>query len=184
MKTGRSVTWLFATASMVCLAVMAAPVLAASAHPAAATLLYLLFAPACHQLPARSLHLLGYPLAVCARCTGIYFGAWLASLAALAGGRLRLPRHRWASLAAVLMAADVLTELAGLRPPIAWLRFSTGVFAGVIGGAWVLYAACRLVDEWRRPVALSETYGAADRFSANLQARPLEHSAAPVRILR
>lgn len=28
----------------------------------------------CHQIPERSLHLLGWPLAVCVRCSAIYFG--------------------------------------------------------------------------------------------------------------
>src|SRR5262249_26791053 len=32
------------------------------------------FSLVCHQMPERSFYLFGHPLAVCARCTGIYFG--------------------------------------------------------------------------------------------------------------
>jgi uncharacterized membrane protein len=37
--------------------------------------LYACFSPVCHQIPERSFRLFGYPLAVCARCFGIYAGA-------------------------------------------------------------------------------------------------------------
>jgi len=35
---------------------------------------YGIFSPICHQNPSRSFFLFGYPLGVCARCFGIYFG--------------------------------------------------------------------------------------------------------------
>jgi uncharacterized membrane protein len=35
---------------------------------------YFFFSGVCHQIPARSFHVWGEPLAVCARCTGVYAG--------------------------------------------------------------------------------------------------------------
>lgn len=32
------------------------------------------FEPVCHQIPSRSPHLYGVPIAICDRCTGIYLG--------------------------------------------------------------------------------------------------------------
>jgi hypothetical protein len=43
-------------------------------------LLYLPFAPVCHQIAGRSFHLHGVPLAVCARCLGIYAGVVAAAI--------------------------------------------------------------------------------------------------------
>lgn len=37
-------------------------------------LIYMAFAPTCHQVSERCFHLFGGPLAVCARCFGIYIG--------------------------------------------------------------------------------------------------------------
>lgn len=37
----------------------------------------------CHQQPDRSFWLLGYPIALCARCYGFYFGVILSSILAL-----------------------------------------------------------------------------------------------------
>jgi len=36
--------------------------------------LYAIFSPICHQVPSRSFYFFGFPLAVCGRCLGIYFG--------------------------------------------------------------------------------------------------------------
>jgi uncharacterized membrane protein len=40
-------------------------------------LLHHFFSPLCHQISERSYVVSGFPLAVCARCTGIYLGFWL-----------------------------------------------------------------------------------------------------------
>ena len=37
-------------------------------------LIYRFFQPVCHQMDARSFHLFGYKLAVCSRCSSIYYG--------------------------------------------------------------------------------------------------------------
>ena len=70
--------------------------------------------------------LAGMPLAVCARCTGIYLGAFLAVL-------LRMPSRRAAILtAAALLVVDWLSEAAGLRPAWMPLRLATGVLLGMV----------------------------------------------------
>lgn len=38
-------------------------------------IIYRFFHPVCHQLDSRSFHIFGYKLAVCSRCTAIYYGA-------------------------------------------------------------------------------------------------------------
>lgn len=53
--------------------VFAPPLLAAAGWPYA-DFVRLLLAPVCHQIPERSFHLFGEPLAACARCTGLYVG--------------------------------------------------------------------------------------------------------------
>ena len=63
-------------------AIIAAPLAASSGRPEG-WFLYQAFAPFCHQQPRRSWQLQGYPLAVCARCVGVYGGLLLAALLGL-----------------------------------------------------------------------------------------------------
>ncbi len=74
--------------------------------------LYACFSPVCHQIPARSFRLFGFPLAVCARCLGIYTGTF--------GGlviypcRRRFERVRLPSLRLFLtVSAPVVLDTAG-----------------------------------------------------------------------
>jgi uncharacterized membrane protein len=84
-------------------------------------LLYAMFSVVCHQQPERTLWMAGAPLAVCARCTGIYAGALLGML-------VRPPVS--VRVAVALLALDWASEALGLRPAWAGLRLATGLLAG------------------------------------------------------
>jgi uncharacterized membrane protein len=103
----------------------------------------------CQRDPARTLRLLGVPLAVCARCSGIYFGLG-------AGALVRRPKltpralRLWVMAGAAFMLLDVALEARGLHAPWAALRVLTGVLlaypVGVALGAALGLAktqACR-----------------------------------------
>lgn len=45
-----------------------------------ANLVYYYFSPICHQIDSRSFHISGIKLAVCSRCSSIYFGILIAVL--------------------------------------------------------------------------------------------------------
>ena len=92
-----------------------------------ADLLHWLLHPVCHQIPERSFHLFGEPLAACHRCTGLYAGftlgvliwPWLPGLAA------RLSAHpRWV----VVFFVPLLVDWAMVWNTPA-TRFATGVVA-------------------------------------------------------
>ena len=70
---GRAQRALLAASIVVLALVFAPPLLAAAGWPYAELLRWLAH-PVCHQLAERSFHVLGAPVAVCQRCTGIYVG--------------------------------------------------------------------------------------------------------------
>jgi uncharacterized membrane protein len=88
----------------------------------------------CERDEARTLSLLGVPLAVCARCSGIYFGLGV-------GAVVRRPRlgpqalRYWVGLGAALMLLDVTLETHGLHAAWAALRVFTGVLLAYPVGA-------------------------------------------------
>lgn len=87
--------------------------------------LYLVFSPICHQLPERSFFLFGHQLPVCARCTGIYFGAFLGSFFA----RKESPHPLFLVAALIPLALDGGTQLL-FRESNNMLRLGTGLIAG------------------------------------------------------
>ena len=100
----------------------------------------------CHQLPLRSFHLWSASLPVCARCTGIYFGAAVTAIAlslirgfpaearrAKAGGRARL----MLLVAFVPTAATLLFEWSTGVMPANWIRALAGLPLGA-AVAWAI----------------------------------------------
>ncbi len=107
-----------------CLLVILTPLLVERA-PGVGGFLYLFFSPICHQFPERSFFVLGHQLPVCARCTGIYFGAFLGSFFA----RTESPPPLFLIAALIPMVLDGGTQLF-FRESTNLLRLGTGFTAG------------------------------------------------------
>lgn len=93
----------------------------------------------CHQLPARSFHLSGVVLPVCARCTGIYAGAAIASLGLIGVGRFvhgtgtevtASASRRVLAAALAPTAVTLVYEWTTGNTPSNWIRALAGVPLG------------------------------------------------------
>lgn len=114
MSSSARAALLFGTTAW-CLAIVAAPLF----H---LTPIYQIFSAVCHQLPTRSWHIHGEPLAVCIRCTSIYYG-FLAGLLTLSK-----PGARWFRIAVAITAAEWLIAFALFDSEI--LRALSGLLLG------------------------------------------------------
>ncbi len=124
-------------------AILAAMALAAPMlwrdHALAAWAITQFFAFTCHQDPARSFWLAGAPVAVCARCLGIYLGA-------AAGAWFTMSRRSALFIlmtAAAVNALDLVAEAAQLHGNWPGLRFTLGLALGVAISALVISAIPR-----------------------------------------
>jgi uncharacterized membrane protein len=102
--------------------------------------LRLVYAPLCHQIAERSLFVFGAPLAVCARCTGLYLGAMLGLALAkrLGVGRAAAVRRAWLGALVLPTLVDGALALLGLSPLADVPRFLLAIPAG--GAAGMLLA--------------------------------------------
>jgi uncharacterized membrane protein len=121
---------LLAGATLWCLSIVAAPMFGLP-------WVYVFFSRICHQDPARSWHLAGEPLAVCIRCTSIYFAftasLWLGLKASV----------RWLRLSVLLMVCEFI--FARFVIDVALLRSLSGVLVGLSAAPFVK----RAVEEIR-----------------------------------
>ena len=93
------------------------------------------FAPVCHQNPVRSFHVMGKPLAVCARCSGIYIGFWLGVVVYPLFFRFKSEisvSRNILILSLTPMGVDVFVEWAGLFASPNWVHAFTGFIAGYV----------------------------------------------------
>ena len=120
-------------------AAMMSPYLAASGYSLAALTIFWFFSPVCHQDPTRSFWIFGAPVAVCARCIGIYLGAAV-------GAWIPAPRRmllQGLGLFAALNLADVLTEAATIHGNWKLTRLLLGALLGLAAAALVANSAKR-----------------------------------------
>lgn len=104
------------------------------------------FAPLCHQLTERSFYLWHQPLAVCARCSGIYAGLVVGLLIYPLWPLWRnladeqIPQRIWLLVALAPTTIDFLLGWTGLWANTHYSRAFTGLLAG-IGLAYFLLPA-------------------------------------------
>jgi uncharacterized membrane protein len=111
-----------------------APYLRSQSSPWAG-LAYAVYSPVCHQVPGRSLRCFGQPLAVCARCTGIYLGFLLGlGLYPLLRGwqRLSLPAGRVFFFISAPIILDTAANSLRLWQTSNAVRLATGFVWGTI----------------------------------------------------
>ena len=114
--------------------ILLAPYLRSRASPWAA-LVYSVYSPVCHQVADRSLLCFGQPLAVCARCTGIYLGFCLGLVLypLLRGWRsISLPSARAFLIVSTPIVLDTAANFLGFWKTTTAVRLATGVLWGVI----------------------------------------------------
>jgi uncharacterized membrane protein len=126
--------------------IVAAPLLRAGGMDAAAGGVYKAFGMVCHQMDARSFHVAGFKLAVCARCFGLYVGA-LAGVAvyplARPLTRREMPGRAWLLAAAVPTAVDFALGFFGVWENTHLSRFLTAL---LLGATTAFYVVPGIVD--------------------------------------
>jgi len=129
----------------------------------AASFLYAIFAPICHQIPSRCFYFHGFPLAVCGRCLGIYVGffAGLAAYPFVRGfNKIALPPVRLFVLLSLPAGIDFAGGLVGAWTSPIWVRFGTGFVWGVLLPYYLLTGVCELLL-WRSARKGSPSTGAS-----------------------
>jgi uncharacterized membrane protein len=126
--------------------IFAAPLVEAAGHHALGWALYRGFAPLCHQIAERSFYVAGHPLAVCARCFGVYAGfATCLFLYPLVRSlrRTDAPGRGWLICIALPCVVDFLINFTGLWQNTHASRALTGAW---LGAGAVFFVVPGLVD--------------------------------------
>ena len=140
--------------------IVIAPVALAHGHDSTAFVIYKSFEKFCHQIPERSFYVDGHPMAVCARCTGIYFGfaAGVLSYPLVRSLRQRspTPARKWLLIALGPAVLDFALDYLGIWNNTHLTRSLTG---GLLGSVVAFYVVSALLDmtrmapRWSRFVA-------------------------------
>jgi len=132
--------------TLLVLPILIAPLAAAGGHSEIAAGIYRAFAPFCHQLSERSYFIDGHKLAVCSRCTGIYFGFVFTLLLYPLVRSLRnaaFPARRWLILATLPLIVDWSLTFFGIWENTHTSRLLTGV---LLGSTTVFYVMPGIID--------------------------------------
>jgi uncharacterized membrane protein len=102
---------------------------------------YQAFSHVCHQIPERSFYIAGYPLAVCARCTGLYVGFAVAVAfypLTTSLKRTHTPERKWLFIAAAPLGIDFALGFFGIWENSHLSRLLTGLLLGAVSVFFIL----------------------------------------------
>lgn len=109
--------------------------------------LRLVYKPGCHQIAERCLDLGFGPLAVCARCMGLYVGGCLGLLWTTLLNRSSRPRPVWLAVVAAPTVLDFAAGLVGLPSLPNWPRFALAIPLGLLAGLYLGDALLTIVRQ-------------------------------------
>lgn len=128
--------------------IIAPPLLLSAGSSTGSSTIYTFFSYICHQMPDRSIHLAGHQLAVCTRCSGVYFG--------LLAGILIYPLFRpideiepiprfWLFLSLIPITIDWSLTVFGIWENTHISRFVTGFILGVACAVFIIPALVEVI---------------------------------------
>jgi uncharacterized membrane protein len=120
---------------------VAAPLAQANGLQWLSFVVYQAFSHVCHQSPERSFYIAGYPLAVCARCTGLYVGFAAAVVfypVMTSLKRTHAPERKWLFIAAAPLAIDFALGFIGIWENNHASRLLTGALLGAVSVFFIL----------------------------------------------
>lgn len=134
--------------------IVAAPLLRTAGAPVASQVIYGGFRMVCHQMSARSFHVEGFQLAVCARCFGLYVGGLLGVAAyplARPLAKRETPDRVWLILAALPTTIDFALGFFGVWENTHLSRFLTALLLGVVSAFYIVPGAVDVsLTPWRQ----------------------------------
>jgi uncharacterized membrane protein len=141
--TSATLVWAITAAIAVALValIVAAPLAQANQHQQFASAIYRSFSYLCHQLPDRSFHLAGHQFAVCSRCTGLYVGFALTTLAYPLIRPIRAtttPALIWLILATVPLLIDFSLGYFNIWANTHASRFITGLLLSSVAVFYII----------------------------------------------
>jgi len=118
-----------------CFLIIAAPLLAKTEHSLISGFIYFCFSNICHQIPERSFFLFGKQLAVCSRCTGLYFGFLIGTILypiVFKLNRVKIPSRKYLILASIPIGIDILIRTLHIAENSFISRLISGLILGVM----------------------------------------------------
>jgi len=114
--------------------IILAPLLAASNLPYQlfSKVFYFMYNTVCHQIPDRSIYILNYPLAVCARCFSFYAIGLITSLIYLNKNIIKLWEFKYYIYLLLPLLFDFTLEKIGFYNDLILIRLITGGMFGFV----------------------------------------------------